>query len=130
MNFRHSELSKKVIAAAYDVHNELGHGFLEKVYKNALAVRLDECGIKCVLEMPLKVTYHDREVGEYYADMVVEDKIVVEVKAVTKLEPIHEVQLVNYLKAAGMGLGLLMNFGESVQIKRRVFGFEPGKEED
>jgi len=122
-SFRHSELSKGIIAAAYDVHNELGHGFLEKVYKNALAVRLDERDIKYVLEMPLKVTYHDKVVGEYYPDMVVEDKIIVEVKAVTTLAAIHEVQLVNYLKATGLDLGLLINFGESVQVKRRVFGF-------
>jgi len=129
-DFRHSELSKKIIAAAYDVHNELGHGFLEKVYKNALSVRLNECGIKCVLEVPLKVTYHDRVVGEYCADIVVEDKIVVEVKAVTKLQPVHEVQLVSYLKATELGLGRLINFGESVQVKRRVFGFETVKDKD
>jgi len=122
-SFRHSELSKGIIAAAYDVHNELGHGFLEKVYRNALAIRLDEQDIKYVLEMPLKVTYHDKVVGEYYPDMVVEDKIIVEIKAVTKLSAIHEVQLVNYLKATGLDLGLLINFGESVQVKRRVFGF-------
>lgn len=128
-SFRHSELSKKIIAAVYEVHNELGHGFLEKVYKNALAVRLAECGINCVSEVPLKVTYHNKVVGEYYADMVVEDKIVVEIKAVTKLESIHEVQLVNYLKATGMKLGLLINFGQSVEVKRRVFGFDAGEED-
>ena len=128
-DFRHSDLSKKIIAAAYEVHNELGHGFLEKVYKNALAVRLAECGIRCVSEVPLQVTYHDRVVGEYYADLVVEDKIVVEIEAVTSLEPIHEVQLVNYLKATGMKLGLLINFGQSVEVKRRVFGFDSEDED-
>lgn len=121
---KHSELSKKIIAAAYNVHNELGHGFLERVYKNALAIELEEAGLKCSREVPLKVSYHNRIVGDYYADIIVEDKIVVEVKAVNKLDSIHEVQLVNYLKATGLNVGLLINFGQSVEVKRRIFGFD------
>lgn len=121
---KHSELSKKIIAAAYNVHNELGHGFLERVYKNALAIELEEAGLKCSREVPLKVSYHNRIVGDYYADIIVEDKIVVEVKAVNKLDSIHEVQLVNYLKATGLNVGLLINFGQSVEVKRRVFGYD------
>jgi GxxExxY protein len=129
-DFRHSELSKNIIVAAYEVHNELGHGFLEKVYKNALAVELEDAGIKCNVEVPLKVSYRGRIVGDYVADLVVENKIIVEVKAVRKLDSVHEVQLVNYLKATGLSLGLLINFGESVQVKRRVFGYESGEEEN
>jgi GxxExxY protein len=121
---KHSELSKKIIAAAYNVHNELGRGFLERVYKNALAIELEEAGLKCSREVPLKVSYHNRIVGDYYADIIVEDKIVVEVKAVNKLDSIHEVQLVNYLKATGLNVGLLINFGQSVEVKRRIFGFD------
>lgn len=121
---KHSELSKKIIAAAYNVHNELGYGFVEKVYKNALAIELQETGIKCAVEVPLKVLYHGKVVGDYYADMIVDDKIVVEVKAVNKLDSIHEVQLVNYLKATGLNVGLLINFGQSVEVKRRIFGFD------
>ena len=121
---KHSELSKKIIAAAYNVHNELGHGFLERVYKNALAIELEEAGLKCGREVPLKVSYHNRIVGGYYADIIVEDKIVVEVKAVNKLDSIHEVQLVNYLKATGLNVGILINFGQSVEVKRRIFGFD------
>jgi GxxExxY protein len=121
---RHSELSKKIIAAAYAVHKELGYGFVEKVYKNALAIELQEAGIKCNVEVPLKVLYHEKTVGDYYADMIVEDKIIVEVKAVSDLEPIHEVQLVNYLKATGLQIGLLINFGQSVKVKRRIFGYD------
>ena len=121
---RYEELSKKVIAAAYEVHNELGHGFLEKVYKNALAAELKDAGVKCNLEVPLQVSYRGTIVGEYAADIVVDNKIIVEVKAVSKLNPAHEVQLVNYLKATGLTVGLLINFGESVQVKRRVCGYE------
>jgi GxxExxY protein len=125
---KHRELSEKVIAAAYAVHKELGHVFVEKVYKNALAVELQEKGIKCSLEIPLRVLYHEKTVGEYCIDMIIDDKIIVEVKAVSDLAPIHEVQLVNYLKATGLQIGLLINFGESVKVKRRIFGY--GADED
>ena len=122
--FKHSELSKEIIAAAFAVHKELGYGFAEKVYKNALAIELQEMGLKCAVEFSLRVFYHGRVVGDYYADMIVNDKIIVEIKAVSNLEPIHEVQLVNYLKATGLSLGLLINFGRSVTVKRRIFGFD------
>jgi GxxExxY protein len=121
---KHQELSQKIIACAYNVHKELGYGFLEKVYKNALAIELQQAGIKCDVEVPLKVFYHEKVVGDYYADMIVDDKIIVEVKAVGKLESVHEVQLVNYLKATGLNLGLLLNFGRSVEVKRRIFGYD------
>ncbi|MFA6187217.1 MAG: GxxExxY protein [Phycisphaerae bacterium] len=119
---KHRELSEKIIASAYNVHNTLGSGFLEKVYKNALAIELEEAGLKYALESPLKVLYHNKMVGEYAADIIVDNKIIVEVKAVSKLESVHEVQLVNYLKATGIEVGLLINFGQSVEVKRRVFG--------
>jgi len=115
---KHEELSKRIIAAAYAVHKELGYGFVEKVYKNALSIELQENNIKCAIEVPLKVLYHDKTVGDYFAD------IIVEAKAVSKLEPIHEVQLVNYLKATGLQIGLLINFGQSVTVKRRIFGHD------
>lgn len=121
---KHKELSEKIIAAAYAVHKELGHGFLEKVYKNALEIELRENSVKCNSEVPLNVSYHGQIVGDYFADLVVDEKIVVEVKAVSDLMPAHEVQLVNYLKATGLQVGLLINFGQSVKVKRRVFGYE------
>ncbi|MGA2093023.1 MAG: GxxExxY protein [Sedimentisphaerales bacterium] len=121
---KHRELSEKIIAAAYAVHKELGYGFVEKVYKNASAVELQENGLKCALEVPLRVLYHEKTVGEYCADMIIDDKIIIEVKAVSNLAPIHEVQLVNYLKATGLQIGLLINFGESVKVKRRIFGYD------
>jgi len=126
---RHQELSEKVIAAAYRAHNELGYGFMEKVYKNAMAIELEEAGVRCSCEVPLKVLYHGKVVGDYCADMVVEDKIVVEAKAVSKLDSVHEVQPVNYLKATGLNIGLLINFGRSVEVKRRVFDSPPKTEE-
>jgi len=128
-SLKHKELSEKIIAAAYNVHNELGYGFLEKVYKNALAIELKENRLKCALESPLKVLYRGRTVGDYSADIIVEDKIIVEVKAVNKLDSVHEVQLVNYLKATGINVGLLINFGQSVEVKRRIFGFDAEKED-
>ena len=126
---KHGELSQKIIAAAHNVHKELGHGFLEKLYKNALAAELQEAGIKCALEVPMSVLYRGLVVGDYIADMVVEDKIIVEAKAVSELNSVHEVQLVNYLKATGLQVGLLINFGRSVQVKRRVFGFGAERED-
>jgi len=127
MELKHKELSEKIIAAAYNVHKELGYGFLEKIYKNALVIELGENGIKCAAEFPLKVKYHNIVIGDYYADIVVDDKIVIEVKAVSKLESVHEVQLVNYLKATGIEVGLLINFGQSVEVKRRIFSKEEQK---
>ena len=118
---RYQELTEQIIAAAYAVHNELGCDFVERVYKNALAIELQQGGLKCTCEVPLRVLYRSQTVGEYCADMIVEDKIIVEAKAVSKLDPVHEVQLVNYLKATGLNVGLLINFGRSVEVKRRVF---------
>lgn len=126
---RYQDLSEKIIGSAYRVHKELGHGFVEKVYKNALAIELGEVGLRCTCEVPLKVLYHGKIVGEYCADLIVEDKIVVEAKAVSTLDPVHEVQLVNYLKATGLNVGLLINFGRSVEIKRRVFDALPKTED-
>ncbi len=121
---KHKELSENIIAAAYSVHKELGHGFVEKLYKKALEIELRENGIKCNSEVPLNVSYHGQIIGDYFADIVVDDKIIVEIKAVSRLEAVHEVQLVNYLKATGINVGLLINFGQSVEIKRRVFGYD------
>ncbi len=121
-NLIYKELTDKIIGSAFNVHNILGQGFLEKVYKNALAFELEKEGLECNVEVPLNVFYKGRKVGEYFADLVVNQKIVVELKAIAKIEKTHEVQLVNYLKATNLKVGLLINFGESVEFKRRVFG--------
>lgn len=122
VDLKHKEITDKIIGFAYTVHNSLGQGFLEKVYKNAMAVELEEAGLQCSVEVPLNVFYKGRKIGEYFADIVVEQKIIVELKAVRKIEKTHEVQLVNYLKATGLNVGLIINFGESVEFKRKVFG--------
>ena len=120
VDYKHSEISEKIIGAAYDVHNTLGSGFLEKVYQNALMIELKLQGLSAEAEKPITVYYRDEVVGNYIADIVVEDKIIVEVKAINSLSEIHEVQLMNYLTATGIEIGLLLNFGKSVEVKRRI----------
>lgn len=99
----------------------MGFGFLEKVYQNALIIELRKMGLSILSEETITVYYENEIVGEYVADIVVEGKVILELKAVKELTEIHEVQLVNYLKATGIEVGLLINFGHSVQIKRKVF---------
>jgi len=118
---KYQELTENIIKAAYTVHNTLGYGFLEKVYQNALVIELAKRGIKADSEKPIKVFYEGQIVGDYLCDLIVDDKVILELKAVKELNDIHEVQLVNYLKATGVEVGLLINFGPSVKIKRRVF---------
>ena len=113
------QLTEKVIGCAYHVHNELGAGFLEKVYENALRIELVEAGLSAKQQHPIPVLYHEQVVGEFFADLIVEDRLVIELKAVQKLAKEHEVQLVNYLTATGIDNGLLINFGSSVEVKRK-----------
>ena len=120
-DYPHSDLTEKIIAAAYDVYNAMGRGFLEKVYENALALELRSRGLAAEPQSPIEVRYRGEVVGEYFADLLVEGKVIVEIKAAATLEGAHEAQLLNYLKATGIGVGLLINFGPEIQIKRRVF---------
>ena len=119
-DLKHSEITEKIIGASYKVHNTLGYGFLEKVYQNSLSIELRSLDLEVDVEKPIKVLYNGEIVGNYVADIVVGGKVIVEIKAVKELSDIHEVQLVNYLKATGIEVGLLINFGTSVQVKRRV----------
>ena len=113
-------LVKKVIQAAYNVRLQLAAGFLESVYQKALLIELSKNGISATTEVPIDVCYDDCVVGEFRADLVVEDKIIMELKAVHNLLPIHETQLVNYLTATKIDCGLLINFGgDRVEIKRK-----------
>ncbi len=113
------DITGKIIKCAYKVHNTLGFGFLEKVYENALAIELRKMNFDVKTQLPISVYYNNEIVGEYFADIVVNDDIILELKAVSDITNIHEIQLVNYLQATKMDLGLLINFGESVQIKRK-----------
>jgi len=120
-DFKHTDVTERIIGAAYEVHNVLGFGFLEKVYENALAIELREQGLSVQQQEPVQVFYKGHLVGDYVADLIVEDKVIVELKAVKLLDKAHEVQLVNYLKAGGIEVGLLLNFGSSVKVTRKAF---------
>jgi GxxExxY protein len=119
------ELTEKIIGCAYNVHKKLGPGFLEKVYENALRIELQKAGLRVKQQEPINVIYDGHVVGEYYADLWVQDRIVVELKAALALVKEHEVQLVNYLTATKVDLGLLLNFGSSVQVKRKFRQYRP-----
>lgn len=106
----HRELTKEIIDSAFKVHNALGCGLLEKVYGNALTWDLSLKKKKVVPQQEFRVRYRDKEVGIYYADLVVEDKVIIEVKSVEKIDDIHRAQLLNYLKISGLRVGLLVNF--------------------
>ena len=113
------DLTEKVIGCAYNVSNTLGCGFLEKVYENALAIELNKAGFKVVQQHPIEVKYDGIVVGTYFADIIVNDVLIVEVKALSALADSHKAQILNYLKATGFKLGLLINFGRpKVEIKR------------
>jgi GxxExxY protein len=112
-------LTERVIACAYTVHNQLGPGFLEKVYENALRIELEEAGLSVLQQHPISVNYRGRIVGDFFADLMVDNRVLVELKAVRTLAKEHEVQLVNYLTATGIDDGLLVNFGSSVEVKRK-----------
>ena len=120
-NYKHSKITDKIIKAYYNVYNKLGYGFLEKVYENSMLIELKEQGLKFSNQFPISVNYNGKQVGEYYADIVVENCVIVELKASESLVPEHEAQLLNYLKATDYEVGLLLNFGTTPQVKRRVY---------
>jgi GxxExxY protein len=117
---KHKELTGKIIDCAFKVHNNLGFGFLENVYRNALMIELSKADLSADMERKIQVSYDGQVVGDYVADIVVEDRVILELKSVKEIHPAHEAQLVNYLKATGIELGLLINFGDKVQVKRKV----------
>jgi GxxExxY protein len=118
---KQQDLTSKIINCAYTVHNTLGFGFLEAVYQNALLIELKKSGLRAEKEKKIQVYYENHLVGDYVADIIVENKVILELKSVKEFHDAHSVQLINYLKATGIEVGLLINFGESVQVKRKVF---------
>lgn len=115
------ELTNKIIGAAYTVYNKMGYGFLESVYEKCLMIELHKAGMRVENQAEILVRYDDKVVGEFKADLLVENEIIIELKSIRNIIQVHEVQLVNYLKATGKDVGLLINFGESgVQVKRKV----------
>ena len=116
-----NELTYLINGAIFEVNRILGPGFLEKVYQNALLLELKARGIKAEAQYPIKVRYKDKIIGEYFADLLVEDQVIIELKTVNKIEKIHEAQVLNYLKATGIKVGLLVNFKSmKAEIKRLV----------
>ena len=120
-NYKHTEITEKIIQAFYKVYNTLGHGFLEKVYENAVFIELAETNMLVERQKKIKVYYEATEVGEYFADLMVEESVIVELKAAKALLEEHEFQLLNYLKATEIEVGLLLNFGKKPEFKRKVF---------
>lgn len=118
---KHVEITEKVINAFYKVYNTLGYGFLEKVYENALLIELRSMGMIVEQQRRVKVFYKGLVVGDYYADLLLEEKVIIELKAYEKINEQNEFQLINYLKATGIEVGLLMNFGKKPEFKRKVY---------
>jgi len=118
---KHKEVTDQILSGFYEVYNELGRGFLESVYENALTLLLKEYGLSVKTQEELNVRFHGQLVGVFRADMIVEGKVLLELKAVRSLDAVHEAQLLNYLKATGIEIGLLLNFGNTPEFKRRVF---------
>ena len=121
MDFKHTDVTELIIKAFYKVYGTLGYGFLEKVYGNAMAIELRKLGLDIVQEARIVVYYDQEVVGEYFADLLVADAVIVELKAVKRLMEEHEAQLLNYLKATTYEVGLLLNFGPKPEIKRKAF---------
>jgi GxxExxY protein len=117
----HEELTEKIIGAAYNVYNKMGFGFLESVYEKCSLIELAKNGLKAESQKPIIVKYDNEVVGEFKADVIVEDTVILELKSVKQIMQAHEVQLVNYLVATGKPVGLILNFGEQkVEVKRKV----------
>ncbi|MBW6499634.1 MAG: GxxExxY protein [Bacteroidales bacterium] len=117
----HKGLTNRILKAYYDVYNELGYGFLEKVYQNALYLELKSRGFDVVAQKQITVFYKGQKVGEYYADMVVNEKVILELKANEYLLEKDEYQLINYLRSTEYEVGLLLNFGTEPEFKRKIF---------
>jgi GxxExxY protein len=120
-DFLHGDVTEKVLQAFFHVYNTLGHGFLEKVYENALILALRQEGLTVSQQVPMTVYFEGEPVDDYFADLVVQNRVVVELKAAEGLSPANEAQLINYLRATDIEVGLLLNFGEKPEFRRKVF---------
>ena len=119
--FKEERLSRLIIKAFYQVYNALGYGFLEKVYEKSLAIELQNLGVTALRQQPIKVYYGGDLVGEYFADIVVDDKVILELKSGEAIHPDHMAQLLNYLKASEIELGYVLNFGPEPEFARKIF---------
>jgi len=121
IGLKHSDLTDKIIGVFYDVYNELGYGFLESTYAQAMVVALEEAGLTTAREVPVPVWFRGKKVGQYFADLVVDGTILLELKAARTVEAAHEAQLLHYLRATEIEVGLLLNFGLRPQFRRLLF---------
>jgi GxxExxY protein len=124
VEYKFNEITEQVIKAYYTVYNTLGYGFQEKVYRNAMLIELDKLKLNAAAEVPIAVYYKGQVIGEYFADLVADEAVIIELKAVSKLLGEHEAQLLNYLKATSYEVGLLLNFGPKAEFKRKAFDNE------
>jgi GxxExxY protein len=121
VNILHKSITDKILKVYYEVYNELGYGFLEKVYQNAMYFELKSLGYKVEAQKQIRVYYKRQLVGEYYSDLLVEDKVIVELKSTELLMNAHVAQIINYLKGTSIEVGLLLNFGEQPEFKRFIY---------
>ncbi|MBI3649723.1 MAG: GxxExxY protein [Acidobacteria bacterium] len=121
---KHKDLTDRILKAFYKVYNALGYGFLEKVYENAMLLELSDAGLKVARQQPIKVYYQGRLVGDYFADLVIENKVIIELKVAEAICGAHIAQLRNYLRATEIEVGLLLNFGTAPQFTRKFFSNE------
>ena len=119
--YKHADLTEKAIGVFYEGYNELGQGFLENVYENAMGIALRQSGLAVVQQEPIQVSFRNQIVGEFRADLVVEGVVLLELKAGRGIDPAHEAQVLNYLRATQIEVGLLMNFGPKPDVKRFAF---------
>jgi GxxExxY protein len=121
MDLKHKELTDGILKTFYEVYNELGYGFLEKVYQNSMYIELKNKGYKVEAQSKIKVYYKGTEVGEYYADLIVENLVILELKAVDNIVKDFENQILNYLRSTNCEVGLLLNFGKKPEFRRKIF---------
>jgi GxxExxY protein len=126
-SLKHSDLTEKIIGVFYDVYNELGHGFLESVYEQALAMALAQAGLNVERQVAVAVWFRGQQIGDFRAGMVIDGNVLLELKAARTLEQAHEKQLLNYLRATDIEVGLLLNFGVRPQFRRLVYENERKK---
>jgi GxxExxY protein len=128
-SLKHRELTEKIIATFYEVYNELGFGFLESVYEEAMLIALSAKGLKANQQIPIPVWFRGKKIGNFEADLIVEDVVILELKAVRLLDEAHKAQLLNYLRATEIEVGLLLNFGQRPEFKRLAFDNQRKKQQ-
>jgi GxxExxY protein len=120
-NFKYKDITSVILKGFYEVYNELGDGFIESVYENALTVVLAEHGLLVENQKSISVYFRGHNIGDFKTDLIINGKVIVELKAIRSLDPVHEAQLINYLKATNIEVGLLLNFGRKPEFKRFVY---------